>query len=138
MLRQASPVFNRLVDRINQMPVVDCHEHLTVPERDLAATSHEPIAFLTDLYTISDLWSVGASDDEIALLQSKDATTDQKWPLFSRLWAATQHTAYARVTKLALKDMVGVEQPTRASLNKAAEILAQRDSSTYQSTLSEP
>ena len=136
MLRKPSTVFNRLLDRIGEMPVVDCHEHLTVPERDLAVTSREPIAFLTDLYMINDLWSAGASDDEIALLQAEDATTDEKWPLFHRLWTATEHTAYARVTKLALRDVYGIKELTRGSLDKVAEVLVQRDRSSYLGALS--
>ncbi|PWH16226.1 MAG: hypothetical protein DDG58_10115 [Ardenticatenia bacterium] len=35
MIHPRSPVFNRLLDRIAQMPVVDCHEHLRGPEHDL-------------------------------------------------------------------------------------------------------
>ncbi|MBC8253815.1 MAG: hypothetical protein H8E35_07285 [Ardenticatenia bacterium] len=43
MLRKPSTVFNRLLDRIGEMPVFGCHEHLTVPEKDLAVTSREPL-----------------------------------------------------------------------------------------------
>ncbi|MFQ5340492.1 MAG: amidohydrolase family protein [Anaerolineae bacterium] len=83
------------------------------------------------MYLISDLWSAGASDKEIELLQSEQATTDEKWPVFSRLWAATEHTAYARVTKLALKEVYGIEKLTRESLDRVAEQLATWDRSYY-------
>lgn len=131
MLREASPVFNRLLDRISKMPVVDCHEHLRGPDRDLATTATEPISFLTTAYCISDLWSAGASNEEIELLQSEEATTDEKWPVFSRLWAAMEHTAYARVTKLALKKVYGVENLMRESLDLVAQQLAKRDRTHY-------
>jgi len=131
MLRKPSTVFNRLLDHIGGMPVVDCHDHLRGPDKDLQDAYAEPILALTVLYLISDLWSAGASGEEIRLLQSRDATTDEKWPVFSRLWTATEHTAYARVTKLMLKKVFGIEKLTRRSLDRVAEQWAGYDRSHY-------
>jgi predicted TIM-barrel fold metal-dependent hydrolase len=130
-MRAASPVFNRLLERIGQMPVVDCHEHLRGPEHDLTRASREPISALMVMYLISDLWSAGASDRDIEMLQSPDVGTDEKWPLFQRLWKATEHTAYARVTKLVLRQTYGISEITRESLERVAEQLDRRDDSTY-------
>jgi hypothetical protein len=135
MLRKPSPVFNRLLDRIGEMPVIDCHEHLRGPDKDLEVAPTEPIAALTYLYFISDLWASGATDKEIMLLQNAEATTDEKWPVFSRLWARAKYTAYARVTKLALKRLSGIKTLTRDSLNRVAEHLATRDRSFYMQTI---
>jgi hypothetical protein len=44
VLHKPSPLFNRLLDRINAMPVVDSHEHLRGPDRDPEATPTEPIS----------------------------------------------------------------------------------------------
>ncbi len=135
MLRKPSPVYNRLMDVIGRMPVVDCHEHMGGPESKLATTHREPILALTAGYFTSDLWAAGASDEEIALIQSEEASTDEKWPVFSRLWAATEHTAYARVTKLVLEKTYGVDELTRASLDRVAEQLGGRDRSSYLKTM---
>ena len=131
MLHPHNPVFNRLLDRIAQIPVVDCHEHLRGPGRDLRDTPREPIAALTAMYLISDLWSAGATDREIGMLQDPGVSTDEKWPLFERLWEACRHTAYARVTRLMLKQCYGIEEITRASLERVAERLAERDETYY-------
>ncbi len=131
MLRKPSPVFDRLLDCIAQTPVVDCHEHLGGPDRDLEKAPTEPILALATMYFISDLWAAGASDVEITLLQSETATTDDKWPVFSRLWAGAEHTAYARVTKLVLKEVYGIKELTRESLDLVVEQLATRDPSYY-------
>ena len=55
-------------------------------------------------------------DRESAAWQDPDVSTDEKWPLFETLWRATEHTAYARVTKLVLKNVYGEDQddPRRA------------------------
>lgn len=131
MLRKPSPVFNRLLDCIHGMPVVDCHDHLRGPERDLDDAHTEPILALTAVYLMSDLWSATASGEEIELLQSEDATTDEKWPVFSRLWEATEHTAYARVTKLMLREEFGIEKLTRQSLDRMVEHWSGYDRSRY-------
>lgn len=131
MLHTPSPLFQRLHDCIAQMPVIDCHEHLRGPEHDAPAMPREPIAALTVMYLISDLWSAGATDAEIELLQDPNAGTDAKWPLFSRLWDAACHTAYARVTRAVLKQVYGVEDLTRRSLERVAEQLATRDPAYY-------
>ena len=54
MLRKPSTVFNRLLDRIGETPAVDCHEHLTVPEKDLAVTYRSPMRSSLALWLI---WS---------------------------------------------------------------------------------
>lgn len=131
MIHSHSPVFNRLLDRITRMPVVDCHEHLRGPERDLGDRPREPIAALTVMYLISDLWSAGATDREIGVLQDASVDTDEKWPLFERLWEACRHTAYARVTHLMLKQRYGIEEMTRSALEHVAERLAEQDEAHY-------
>ena len=131
MLSKPSTIFNRLLDRIQQMPIVDCHEHLMGPRIDLAQAAVEPILAIVSFYFISDLWAAGATNEEIELLQSHEATTNEKWPVFSRLWAATEHTAYARVTKLVLKEVYGIDKLTRDSLQLVAEQLATRDEARY-------
>jgi len=130
MLAKPSPLLTRLMDRLEKMPVIDCHEHLAGPYVGLDSYK-EPIAFLSLMYMINDFWSAGAGPSEIELIQDPEAGTDQKWPLFSRLWSATQHTAYARVTKLVLEREYGIKELNRSALDKVAERLAGRDSASY-------
>jgi len=83
------------------------------------------------MYLISDLWSAGATDREIGFLQDPDVSTGEKWPLFERLWEACRHTAYARVTRLMLKQQYDIEEITRESLELVAEHLAGQDEADY-------
>ena len=130
MLAKPSPLLTRLWDRLEKMPVIDCHEHLAGPYAGLDQYK-EPIAFLSLMYLINDLWSAGAGPREIELIQDPEATTAEKWPVFNRLWSATQHTAYARVTKLVLEREYGIKELDRAALDKVAERLAGRDTASY-------
>ena len=112
MLAKPSPLLTRLLDRLEKIPVIDCHEHLAGPYVGLDQYK-EPIAFLSLMYMINDLWSAGANPREIELIQNPEATTAEKWPVFNRLWSATQHTAYARVTKLVLEREYGIKELDR-------------------------
>jgi len=131
MLHIPSPLFNRLREQIDAMPVIDCHEHLAGPEE--RPPYKEPIAALIHGYVFSDLQSAafGISARDVERLQDQDVSTDEKWPLFERLWCATKHTAYARVTKLVLKNVYGERELTREALDRVAEQLADQDEEAY-------
>lgn len=124
-----------LFDQISQMPVIDCHEHMQGPAARPAYK--EPIAALIHGYVFSDLQSAawGVPDREVQRLQDPDVPTDVKWPLFERLWRATEHTAYARVTKHVLHKVYGQAELTRAALDGVAEKLAAQDETVYFRTL---
>jgi hypothetical protein len=136
MLYAKSPLYTRLLDQILTLPVIDCHEHMTGPE---ARPSYkEPILALIHFYMQHDLESAsfGVSDVELKQLFEGEASTDERWPLFEKLWRATEHTAYARVTKLVLKNTYGIEgELTRASLDRVAEKLSSMDEATYFRTI---
>jgi hypothetical protein len=137
MLFPSTPLFNRLLDRISAMPVIDCHEHLTGPE---ARPSYkEPIAALVQSYMLNDLQSAafGVSERDVARLQDPEVSTDSKWPLFEQLWKATEYTAYARVTKLVLKNVYGEDKLTRAALERVAEKLHTQTEAVYFRTIDE-
>ena len=131
MLHKPSPTVDRLLNQIQNIPVIDCHEHLRGPQSDVEKQPKDPFLWLIfDTYLLSDLWAV-SSDTEISILLSMDATFGEKWEVFSRLWESIQHTAYARVTKLALQQRYGIEHISRQSLLELADVLKQRSSEDY-------
>lgn len=131
MLHARTPLFDRLHGAIQAMPVIDCHEHLTGPEA--RPPYKEPIASLIHGYVFSDLQSAafGIPDRELNRLADQEVPTDEKWPLFQRVWRATEHTAYARVTKLVLQEVYGVAELTREALDRVAEQLGDQDKAAY-------
>jgi len=131
MLYHSSPLFERIREQVEAIPVIDCHEHLSGPAGRVPYK--EPIEALIRGYVFSDLQSAafGVSDHDLLLLQDPTVSTDKKWPLFDRLWHATEHTAYARVTKLLLGQVYGQKEMTRESLDRVAEQLEGRDEASY-------
>ena len=99
-----STSFRSIRKAIDEIPVIDCHDHSvgyrSVPEYK------EPIASLIREYIESDLMSVGA-EPHMEMLKNQTLSTQQKWPVFQKLWKATEHTSYARVTKLIMEKFYG-------------------------------
>jgi hypothetical protein len=136
MLYPQSPLYKRLLDYIEPLPVIDCHEHLSGPES--RPPYKEPIAALILGYILSDLQAAafGIPERDFKKLEDAEVSTDEKWPLFEKLWRATEHTAYARVTKLVLKNTYGIQgELTRAALEQVAEKLAGMDEAAYFRTI---
>jgi predicted TIM-barrel fold metal-dependent hydrolase len=89
--------YERILESIKEIPVIDCHEHQALPADQ--TTPKEPISFLIRGYFGSDLVSAGMSQSELQLIQDKKISTEKKWKVFKRYWSLTEHTAYAREVK---------------------------------------
>jgi hypothetical protein len=126
-----SPLYYRLLDKIQTVPVIDCHEHLMGPE--MRPKYKEPIAALTHGYILSDLQSAayGIDEKEIQRLNDPEVPTIQKWPLFKKLWQSTEHTAYAQVTKRVLKQLYGQKEISFDILELIAEKFLTYDEAAY-------
>lgn len=137
MLYSQSPIYSRLLDQIGQYPVIDCHEHMMGPEAH--AKYKEPIAALIRSYVQHDLESAafGIPGSELQKIYDPETSTDEKWPTFQKLWRAIEHTAYARATKLVLKNVYGENELTRSALDRVAGKLTSMDEASYLKTIDE-
>lgn len=89
--------YEKILESIKEMPIIDAHEHLPVPSA--YCPPREPIAFLLRGYFPSDLLSAGLSQKNLQMLQNDEIPTEKKWPIFKHFWARAEHTAYAREVK---------------------------------------
>ena len=135
-----SETYARLRQAIDGLPVIDCHEHMIGPQA--APENREPIACLIPGYLQTDLQSVvypgwqGARPDMWDWLNDQSVPTEDKWPLFERIWRETRHTAYARVTMRILQDVYGEKEMALAALQRIRErLLDLRDPSVYRRVL---
>lgn len=131
MLYPKSPVYKRLMDAVGKLPVIDCHEHMAGPEQ---REKKDPLNAIFMGYIMNDLESssFGLSAKEMALLKDSKSSIDDRWKVYEKLWKSTEHTAYARATKLDLKNGYGIQGPLdRAALDQVADILAKRTDQDY-------
>jgi predicted TIM-barrel fold metal-dependent hydrolase len=114
-------LFKRLYNEIEKLPVIDCHEHVLGPKDEIK--QREPIAHIIQGYVQSDLISAGASSEEIELLNNHEIPIEEKWNVFKKFWERIKYTAYAKVTRLIIKDIYNEEDITLDSLLRIREKL---------------
>jgi len=107
-------LFRELFRKIEELPVIDCHEHILGPKREV--TRREPVASLIQGYVQSDLLSAGMTQKELDILNNSEIETEEKWELFEKFWKKIEFTAYARVTRLIMKDIYGEEEISLQSI----------------------
>ena len=118
---------------VEKIPVIDTHEHFRGPDSQEA--HKEPIKSVTSGYVHSDIMSA-AGEEAAAMLQNGEIPTEKKWPVFQRAWAKMEHTAYARVTKLILKNEYGLEEISlEAMKGLAGRLLNLRDKKAFEAMM---
>lgn len=132
----ADSAYESILSEVSSMPVIDCHEHMEGPPKSPdggPAEPMEPIASLVQGYVASDLISAawGVPEDDVYLLQDSSVSTDEKWPLFSKLWEAVKHTAYGHVTRHIIKRRYDAWDIDRALLDRIAAEAPPRTEEAY-------
>ncbi len=128
-----SDTFKSIRKAIDGVPVIDCHEH-TEGYR-FAPEYKESITSLIQGYVQSDLVSAGG-EPHMKMLNDPSISTRQKWPIFEKLWKATEHTSYARVTKLIMEKFYGETEISLDSLERMEKkLLKIRDEKVYNKIL---
>lgn len=118
---------------IDKVPVIDCHDH--TGGYKFAPEYKEPIASLIQGYVQSDIISAGG-ESSMRMLNDPSMSTKEKWPIFQKLWKATEHTSYARVTKLIMEKFYGeTEMSLEALMRIGKKLLNLRDEKVYNKIL---
>lgn len=122
-------IYEHLREAIAKLPVIDTHDHTFGPQS--APEYKEPIASLIQGYFGSDLISAGA-ETEIEMLNDVNIPTEKKWPIFQKFWKRTEHTAYAKVTKIIMQQQYSENEMSISALKRISEkLLKLRDEKVY-------
>ncbi len=126
-------LFKELFNKIEELPVVDCHEHILGPKREV--TKREPLASLIEGYVQSDLLSAGITQKELDILNDHEIETEKKWGIFEKFWKKIEFTAYAKVTKLIMRDIYGEEEISLQSILRIKDKIILPTEENYDSLL---
>lgn len=126
-------LFQELFNKIEELPVVDCHEHILGPKREV--TKREPLASLIEGYVQSDLLSAGITQKELDILNDNEIETEKKWGIFEKFWKKIEFTAYAKVTKLIMRDIYGEEEISLQSILRIRDKIILPTEENYDSLL---
>ena len=97
----------KLIDAMQQMAIIDAHEHLP-PERDRTSAKVDAL-WLFAHYTRTDLVCAGMDPDDYARLTDPDIPLKKRWRMFRPFLPAIRYGSYARPAFIAAKTFYGAD-----------------------------
>ncbi len=94
-------LYDRLLEEIRQIPVIDAHEHLQ--EESWRISQPVDVFTLFSHYTHNDLVTAGMSREDCDRTQDPEVPLDERWALFEPWWERARHTSYCRAALIAAK-----------------------------------
>src|SRR5690554_2253969 len=86
---------------MEQISVIDCHEHLIPEERRI--NTEVDVFTLFSHYTRHDLVNSGMSVEKYNLLHNHDIPLEIRWSMFEPYWENIRNTSYSRSALIATK-----------------------------------
>lgn len=126
-----SKSFTELREYLDQVPVIETHEHYVFGTKPVPVTN--VLDFVVGSYYISDLQSV-SSDTEYTVADAikNDALPfDERYAVFEKVYKKSNKTAYAKSTLTGLKECWGVNDLSKESILALQEKLKDRDEAFY-------
>lgn len=100
------PTYEKLRAEIEEVPLVDCHEHHTERRQ-----TSDILALISSGYFGHDL-SSAAGGEAASRITNTDLSLEERWPDFERAYRASRHTGYGRGTRYGLEYVFGSAEPT--------------------------
>ena len=111
---------NRIREYVNNLELVDAHEHLT-PEKQLKGSSTLDFMLLLHHYMDDDIKSAGMSKPQFAELLTDKYSVNEKWEILKPYWEASKNTAYGRVVLLSIDELYGIKELSGETVEELSE-----------------
>jgi len=115
----------RINAQINQIELVDTHEHLI--DESVRLNCEKPFIQCDDwttilgLYTKFDFVSSGMTQKEIELISSQEIIPLEKWKIIQPYWNRIKHTGYGQVIQHTINDLYGISELHEKSISELQE-----------------
>jgi hypothetical protein len=97
----------QLVEEMEQISVIDCHEHLVSEEQ---RTGKEVDVFtLFSHYTRHDLINSGMPAEKYNMLHDKSIPLEVRWSIFEPYWENIRYSSYSRSALIAARKFYGAD-----------------------------
>jgi predicted TIM-barrel fold metal-dependent hydrolase len=111
----------RIRDHIENMRIVDTHEHLMDPA-GIAKSSMCDFTLLLHHYADDDIKSAGMPKAEFdGMLSNASLTVMEKWKAIEPYWENSKNTAYNRVVLLTIKELFGIDKLDETTVEPLSE-----------------
>ncbi len=118
----------RIRDYVNNMRIVDTHEHLQNPS-NYKNSGMKDFTLLFHHYSEADIRSGGMPKELVRKILKDSLTVIQKWNIFKPYWENTANTAYNRAVMLTIQKLFGINELN----DKTVEDLSNKIKNAYQS-----
>lgn len=118
-------LYNRLLEAITRMEVIDTHEHI-IPE---AQRVGQPMDFFTlaGHYAVNDVISAGLPTADRDKLNKPDVPAREKWQSFEPYWRYAKSTGYGEALRIAMKEVYGIEEVNATNLDRLNDAIGSRN-----------
>ena len=113
-------VIEQLQAYIDELRIIDTHEHLPARESDRPANSDVLSEYLTHYFSC-DLVSAGMTPKQLDFVRNPSGDLMQRWKLAEPYWEAARSTGYGRSLDLAAKGLYGIERIDGSTIGKLNE-----------------
>ncbi len=113
----------RIKKVIDEMWIIDTHEHLQMEEDMIERNESVPLDFthLFQQYISDDLVSAGYVAAVSGIVENKGLPLEDRWALFEYFWEATKNTGYGRVPIIAARDLYGIDDINKETVAGLSE-----------------
>lgn len=110
---------------VESVRVIDTHEHLQ--EESVRLARSLDFATLFDQYASHDLQAAGMPEATWERIAKPETPLDEKWRLFEPHYLATRNTAYLRASRLAIRDLYGIDELNAKTYGTLTERMRERN-----------
>ncbi len=117
-----SPLETRIYDALEQIEVIDAHEHIP-PESERLAAKVSALTLFSN-YTGGDLRVSGMPEQMLADMQNPELSLEQRWRVFEPYWQHIRHGSYARSVLISAKKFYGADDINSNTYQAISEKMA--------------
>lgn len=117
-----SDLYERILEKITAIEVIDGHEHLW-PENVRVETQVDVFTLFSQ-YIQFDLMSAGLSEADLNKIFDRSLPLQSRWKMAAPYWESVRHTSYARAALLAVKKFYGFDDINDGTYEAISEAIA--------------
>ncbi len=110
-------IYQEIMEYINNLEIIDTHEHLPSKEEDRDRETDVLKEYLTH-YFCCDLISAGLPREDYQKIMEEKLSILEKWNLVDPYWDAARYTGYGRALDISVKELYGIDSISKETIEE--------------------
>ena len=116
---RSSPVYRRIKAAVDEIRLIDTHEHLV--SETLWLTHEVDFFYWFSHYSSSDLVSSGMKKEDLSFVRDAQNTPRERWSRMAAYWPFVKYTGYGQALRIAARDIYGVPDIAESTWSELSE-----------------